>query len=392
MQSLATDAYDVLADVAADPAAYAARWKERTGGPVIGAFPMNFPLELVHAAGGLPVIVQDSRTPITEGRSLLPEFYCSYTRSVADQAAVGELDVFDGFVLADHCVQLLGAADVIRWALPEKPMHFAQFISSMDDPWSRGQVVDKIGALKAEIEEVAGTEITAEALRDSIRAYNEGRELIRRVFELRKTGRVRVPASQLQILVASSMVMDPADHTPLLRDVLSRWEASVADDAGIVPVHLSGHFCARPRTELLDLIEDCGMVVVDDDLYHGFRYVSSDVPETGDPFESLADWYLHRNVAAPCATRVQRDVDWDTYMIDELRTSGAVGVLVLMAKFCEPLMLYYPELRKALEARGVPLLLIETEHEGLAAETTRTRLEAFVERIRRAPAPVPSPA
>src|ERR1700709_2188479 len=144
----------ILAAAADDPAGYARQWKSENGRPVVGSFPMNFPSEIVHATGALPVIVQESRTPITEGRSLLPEFYCSYTRSVADQAAVGELDVFDAFVLADHCVQLLGAADVIRWAKPQIPTHFAQFISSMDDPWSQGQVIDKIASLREEVEEI----------------------------------------------------------------------------------------------------------------------------------------------------------------------------------------------------------------------------------------------
>jgi benzoyl-CoA reductase subunit C len=53
-------------------------------------------------------------------------------------------------------------------------------------------------------------------------------------------------------------------------------------------------------------------------------------------------------------------------------------------------MLYYPELRKALDTRDIPVLLIETEHEGLAAESVRTRVETFVERIRRQKLKVPS--
>jgi benzoyl-CoA reductase subunit C len=375
-------AFATMRAAAESPTSAAVSWKRRTGGRVIGAFPMNFPLELIHAAGALPVLVQESRTPITEGRGLLPEFYCSYTRSVADQAAVGELDVFDAFVVADHCVQLLGAVDVIRWARPQIPNHFAQFISSMDDPWSRAQVRDKVDAIRAELEEITGAPVEPEALRSSIALYNRNRALLREFFAARRTGRIHLPASDLQVLVKSAMVMDVQEHTELLE----RFRAELAErprPAAPVPVHLSGHFCAPVRLELLDAIEDAGVVAVDDDLYHGQRYIATDVPETGDPFDALADWYLDRNVSAPCATRVQRDVDWDAYLVDHLWTSGAVGVVVLMAKFCEPLMLYFPELRKALEARGVPVLLIETEHEGVPEESIRTRVEAFAERLRR---------
>jgi benzoyl-CoA reductase/2-hydroxyglutaryl-CoA dehydratase subunit BcrC/BadD/HgdB len=356
---------------------------------------MNFPSELTHATGALPVIIQESRTTITEGRSLLPEFYCSYTRSLADQAAIGELDVFDAFVLADHCVQLLGAVDVIRWAKPEIPTHFAQFISSMDDPWSQGQVIDKIGSLRAEVEEIVGTVVTAEALSRSIRLFNENRRLLREFYDLRKSGRVRITASQMQTLVKSSMVMDIQEHSALLRDILGALEPEARENGQTAPdslvrIHLSGHFCAPPRPELLDVIEECGALVVNDDLYHGFRYISTDVPEDVDPFDALALWYLDRNISAPCGTRVQRNVDWDSYLISSLEDSGSDGVITLMAKFCEPLMLYYPELKKALDGRDIPVLLIETEHEGVAEESVRTRVETFVERIRRNKTAVPS--
>jgi benzoyl-CoA reductase subunit C len=390
MQNLDQTAFSTLAAVAADPVTYAQSWKARTGRPVIGSFPMNFPSELTHATGALPVIIQESRTTITEGRSLLPEFYCGYTRSLADQAAVGELDVFDAFVLADHCVQLLGAVDVIRWAKPQIPTHFAQFISSMDDPWSQGQVIDKIGSLRVEVEEIVGTVVTAEALSNSIRLFNENRRLLREFYELRKSGRARITASQMQTLVKSSMVMDIEEHSALLRDILVALEPEDYAPDSLVRIHLSGHFCAPPRPELLDVIEECGALVVNDDLYHGFRYISTDVPEDVDPFDALALWYLDRNISAPCGTRVQRNVDWDTYLVSSLEDSGSDGVITLMAKFCEPLMLYYPELKKALDVRDIPVLLIETEHEGLAEESVRTRVETFVERIRRNKTRLPS--
>ena len=62
-----------------------------------------------------------------------------------------------------------------------------------------------------------------------------------------------------------------------------------------------------------------------------------------------------------------------------------------MAKFCEPHMLLYPELRKMMDEAGIPYLLIETEHEGLPMESIRTRVEALVERLPRTRAAERSP-
>ena len=74
-------------------------------------------------------------------------------------------------------------------------------------------------------------------------------------------------------------------------------------------------------------------------------------------------------------------------LVEATRRSGAEAVLHVMPKFCEPHMLMYPELRKRLDAEGIPQLLIETEHEGIPLESLRTRVEALVERaLRKRPA------
>ncbi|SNT11611.1 2-hydroxyacyl-CoA dehydratase subunit D [Rhodococcoides kyotonense] len=390
MSELHAPSLATLREVADDPVSYAQQWKQTHERPVVGSFPMNFPSEIVHAAGALPVIVQESKTPITEGRSMLAEFYCGYTRSVADQAAIGELDVFDAFVAADHCVQLLGAVDAIRYTRPEKPVHFAQFTSAMDDTWSKPRVDNRIEDLRGDIEGVTGIVVTPERLSHSIRAFNVNRRLLRTFYDLRRSGRARITASEMQLLVKSSMVMDIEEHTAVLQTLSNHLPIRDHAPDDLVRLHLSGHFCHAPKPEILDVIEESGGLVVDDDLYTGFRYISTDVPEIGDPFEALSTWYMQRNINAPCPTRVTSKVDWDTYLLDSLSVSRSVGVVVLMAKFCEPHMLYYPELRKALEQNGIPSLLIETEHEGIPVETLRTKMETFVERIRRQGAPVPA--
>ncbi len=84
----------------------------------------------------LPVHVQDDQRPVAEGRAYLPEFYCGYTRNLADQAATGRLDHYDAILLADHCIQLLGASDIAR-AISDKTVFFGMLISSLSDAWPR---------------------------------------------------------------------------------------------------------------------------------------------------------------------------------------------------------------------------------------------------------------
>ncbi|HET7399871.1 MAG TPA: 2-hydroxyacyl-CoA dehydratase family protein [Intrasporangium sp.] len=372
-----------LTEVAADPDRYVAEWKQaHPGRQVAGVLPMNFPEELLHSAGFLPVVIQENNDPDTHGRAILAEFYCGYTRNLADQAAKGKLGIYDAYFVADHCVQLLGAADVMRFTSPQTPIYFGQFIASMSEPSTRVKVRTELDRIVAEVERSAGGPVDPDRLAESIRLYNRDRMLLREVFDARRRGRLHLPSKDVQSLVKSSMVMDKAEHVALLEQLLTEGIES-RDPHARVRLHLSGHFCHAPKRELLELIEDCGAEIVDDDLYHGRRYITTDVREDLDPVDALAEWYFDRNVNVPCPTRVQHDADWDTYLRDAVGESGADGVVILMAKFCEPHMLLYPELRTMMDERQIPYLLIETEHEGLPLESIRTRVEALVERISR---------
>ncbi|GAA1668831.1 r-phenyllactate dehydratase small subunit [Citricoccus zhacaiensis] len=378
-----SQALDRLRQAARDPRGYVEDWKLRTGGLALGIFPMNFPVEITHAAGVLPVMVQAGDEAISDGNYLLTEYYCGFTRSVADQASKGQLDHLDGFMSADHCIELMGAVDVVRESLPDRKVFYGQFIAVMGHDWMDRKLRATVEEFISEMETFSGSSISTEDLHRSIGILNENRSMIRQIFQDRREGRYRVDPTLLQDIVKSSMIMDRQEHTALLREVADELASQSSSEDGLIRVHLSGHFCHAPNPDLLTAIEDCGAIVVDDDLFTGYRYVSTDVPEDSDPVEAICAWYQDRNTNAPCPTRVQHDIDWDGYLVDSVRNNKVDAVLVLMAKFCEPHMLYYPEIRKALSAADIPHLMLETEHLGMPLETIRTRLEALFEGIRR---------
>ena len=379
-----TSALDRFADAAARPHASAQEWKARTGRPVVGTFPMHFPAEVAHAAGALTAVVQASDETITTGGASFYPFFCGYTRSVVDQASKGQLDFLDTIMFGDHCVQMLSAADVVRVRRPDLHVGFHQLIPALKDNWSLPHAEKTLRACIRDIEEQLGTSVTDDALRASIMLYNRNRRLIRELYDLRRSGAVGLTGRQLQDVVKSSMVMDKAEHTALLEELVA---AAVAGDldspARRVPVYVSGHLCHAPKPELLDLIEDCGAMIVDDDLYTGYRYVASDVDPTGDPVNALARWYIDRNDVVPCPTRLDPSTDWDGFLLESVRRVGATGLIVLMVKFCEPHYFYYPRIKATFEAAGVPHLLLETEHDMSALGNLRTRVEAFVEMVKR---------
>ena len=253
----------------------------------------------------------------------------------------------------------------------------------MCDPWTLGRSRESFLILKQELEEFIDCPIQDAALHASVRIFNRNRQLLRKIYDLRTAGKIAMTATQIQHVVKSSMVMDKGDHTALLEQLVSQLERHPEVPGPGIRLHLSGHFCQAPKPEILDMIEGCGAIVVGDDLYHGFRYISTDVDEGGDSIDALAKWYLARNTGVPCPTRVQNNVDWDAFLLKAMEVEKADGMIVLMAKFCEPHMYYYPEVKEAFERHGVPHLLIETEHEAVALESLKTRVETFLEIVKR---------
>jgi benzoyl-CoA reductase subunit C len=372
----------IFEEVAAKPLDYARRWKEETGRRVIGIFPMHFPGELAHAAGALPMIVQEDDVPVTVGQSAVFNFYCGYNRSLIDQALRGEFEVFDAILFGDHCVQLLGTADVIRAHLPSKPILFNQLCSILDADWAMEETRGTFRQLWEDLEIQTGAKIEEAAVQASIRLFNRNRALIRKLYDMRRAGEIDLTARQMQHIVKSSMVMDKVQHTALLEKLIAEME-HVAPKARNVRVFLSGHLCHAPKLNLLDLFEECGCTVVDDDLYHGFRFIFADIDETGSPVDALSRWYLERSKKVPCPTRAVKGMDWEQYLLEAVERARAQGLIVLMAKFCEPHMFFYPEIKQAFEQHGIPHLMIETEHEGVPIESLKTRVETFVEIMRR---------
>lgn len=362
-----------------DPYRFARGAKER-GQKIIGVTPMHFPEELIDASGAYPVVFQENLEPITAAWSHMFPNFCAFSRSVADAIIKGEIDDFDAVILSDICVQT-------RWAFQIAKRHMKPDFIYMW--WSQEYALDRnvpgaitrLEKVKEEIESVVGDTYGEAEIRASIELYNRQRALLRELFELRRCRRGTIGAREIEGLVQSGMVMSKADHIPVLEAFLGEArERQIPADAESRPaVYVSGHLCHAVRGEILDLIEDAGGLVVDDDMYVGSRYAATDVRTDLPVMEALARRYFD----APCPSKAGAppEGDWSRTLLANVERSRAGGVLMLVAKHCEPQMFYYPDVRDHLSAAGIPVTLIETEHEVISIEGTKTRIQAFVESI-----------
>lgn len=370
--------------ISADPYQTIAEWKQRNARKVIAIFPMHIPEEIVHAAGMLPVVAWRGNEPVTEGHAHVPPFNCGIVRSFVDDAVRNKLSFLDGMAFFRQCLQEQSLPFIIgRNARPPYMIYLylpAIFADRSGYPAAavKDMLITELERFKASLEGFSGHEVTAEALNQSINIYNQNRRLLRELYELRRDRPGALRAREVLAIVHASMLMPKEEHNRMMEQLLPQLRKRKAADKRIKVV-LAGSLCQIPQLALLDMIEDLGMEVVDDDMYIGSRYFANDVAITDKPIEALAERYLQR--VPPCPTKGDWETDWGDYLVDMVKRDQAQGIINLLVKFCPPHLCGYPDVKYKIAEAGIPEVLLELEHEVVSLEQVRTRLQTLREII-----------
>jgi benzoyl-CoA reductase subunit C len=366
-----------LTEITESPYSWLKQWKEETGRKVIGCFPMYVPEEIIHAAGLLPVVLLEQEQAITLADNYIQPYICSPVRSNLDLSLKGGMDCLDGIVFPDICEPAQMIAEV--WNVHQPLPFFHNMMVPVNTSTNSGldRLTREFFRMKGALEKFTGRPITQESLKNSIAIYNENRRLLHRLYQLRREHPERITGREMAAVVASSMLMLKEEHSHLLERLLEKLGAVKPTSTKRARLVISGSFCDIPEVDILDMIEDMGAIVVDDDLYVGRRYFQTLVNEQEEPIAALARRYIDD---VPCPTKYNPNKDWSEYLLKLCRDAKADGVIIIIVKFCEPHDLDYPRLKLCLTQDNMPHLLIETDHSGATGQI-RTRLQAFIEML-----------
>ena len=369
-----------------DPYKRIAEAKKSINKKIIGCFPMYFPDEIVHAAGLLPITLFATDEAITMADKHLMPNACDQVRSTYDSLLKGKYDFLDGVAAIHLCDQVRFFMEV--WQLDHPLPFFHQMCRPYNiDRSSRPLLVSELKRLKSSLEAYTGIKITPEAMRKSIELYNTSRTLMRELNQMRRTQPGIVSAANMVNIVASSMLMPREVHTELLKELLVKIETVKKRDDKRIKIVVAGHPCSIPDQALLELIEDPGMVVVDDDLFAGGRSFATDVKPEGDAMEAFADYYMN---LIPCTTyhyperwtgHTSNYSAYADYICNIMKNSDARGLILLKVKYCDPFDMEFVLLKEVLEKRNVPYLVLQTEVGKGPLEAIRTRVDAFREML-----------
>lgn len=349
------------------------QWPKRYPGfRAVGTLCSYVPGEMLHAAGLTPVRLRSTAQPIRRADAHLQSFTCALCRSTLDQALGGELSFLAGAVLAHTCDAMQALSDLWRINTPaDRLVETIMVPTRLEGPAALPYLEAELQHLRAGL-----AQFTDDELRASIALYDETRRLVQALGRHRE----RLTAAEFFAVLDAAQVMPPEYFQPLARALLSELETSQASEAHAAQpsgprLFLVGAVLDEPR--LLDLIDASGAVVAGDDLCTGSRPFQGQVGvgTEASPLRTLAGYLLGRT---PCPTKFHPAHDPGLHLVDQAAAAGAVGVLFVVSKFCEPHAFDYGLARPALERAGVPHLVLEMEQTP-SLEGLRTRLQAFVE-------------
>ena len=352
-------------------------FKKQTGRKIIGYTCPYVPVEIVSAAGALPVWILGNTETVVEAGTYIQSYFCRYMHNLLDQGLRGVYDYLDGIVVPrvcdamqsfyEHWVRYIDTP--YKWFLQHP---FVTDTSSALTYWTT-----ELTAFKESLEEFTGRQIPNDDLRSAINVYNTNRSLLRQLHDLQRRNQVPISGTEVLYVLLSGLTIPVEEHNKLLQELLQGLPVRRDAPKGKYRLMLIRGCLAEDAMLSLQEIEKLGGIIVTDVTCSGRERFSKDVPTEGDPLSAIALRYLR---GVRCTEYSPMEPLFE-HVLRTAKDHKIQGAIFLLEKYCDPYCLAYPDLRKALEEQRIPSLLIETGEIAMPLGQVRTRTQAFFEMI-----------
>ncbi len=331
-------------------------WKAAVPGrKAIGYMPVYVPRELIHAAGMLPVGILGGgdQIEVIQGDAYYQSYICRIPRSTIELGLTGRLDCLDGMLFPSICDVIRNLSGMWQMLFKDKYVRYVDVPQNYQDNVGGVFYQQEMQQIRDDLGKMRGRPITDEELNASIAVYNENRQAIRDLYAYRAAKPWQAPTSEVYLLLRAGMVLPVEQHTQLVRDYLAAAEQVTRPKRDNARVVINGSFCEQPPLALIKSIEMAGCYVVDDDFLLVTRWLLDEVPANAKPLEELSKAFLHRSASTAAkydATREEKGV----FLMKQVKTRGAEGVIFAAPSFCDPALLERPMLQDVLSKHGIP--------------------------------------
>jgi benzoyl-CoA reductase/2-hydroxyglutaryl-CoA dehydratase subunit BcrC/BadD/HgdB len=360
---------------------------KKQGRKVIGSFCVFVPEELILAVGGVSVgLCAGAEFGFEEAEKVLPRNTCALIKS-AFGFKLGRVCPYvessDMIVGENTCDGKKKSYEILKELVPN--------LLVMDLPQMKSTSGKAL--LKAEyerfakaLEKLSGKTIDVVRLKKGIEVVNRKRKAVHRLSALRKAD--PAPISGLDALLINQVFFydDPVRFTDSVNKICDELEERIKNQKGVRPqgaprVLIAGCPMAVPNWKLPWIVESQDAVIVGEESCVGERGTQGLTDETGNSVEVWLDHIVERYFQIDCAVFTPNPSRLD-HIRELVKKYNADGVINYSLQFCQPYQIESGSVEKALEKEGIPTLRIDTDYSQEDAGQIRTRVEAFIERIK----------
>jgi len=332
------------------------KWKAAAPGrKAIGYMPVYVPRELIHAAGMLPVGILGGgdALEVIQGDAYYQSYICRIPRSTIEPGLTGRLDCLDGMLFPSICDVIRNLSGMWQILFKDKYVRYVDVPQNYQDEIGGRFYIEEMQQIRDDLAKLRGAPITDAELNASIRVYNENRNAIRGLYTYRASKPWQAPTSEVYLLLRAGMVLPVEEHTALVREYLAAVEQLPRPKRDNARVVINGSFCEQPPLALIKSIEMSGCYIVDDDFMLVTRWLLDDVPADRDPLDELSKAFLHRSATTAAKYETTRE-EKGVFLMKQVRTRGAEGVIFAAPSFCDPALLERPMLQDVLAKQKIP--------------------------------------
>lgn len=370
-----------LKDIAYHPNHQLEAYKDE-GKKVIGCMPYYVPEELIYASGAVPMGIwgTNNRT-ISLAKEYCASFYCTIAQLSIEMLMDGTLNGLDGIVTPTPCDTLRPMSQNIKAYLEKSNSHIVPIFLAQPqrrtDEAGRDFCLHQYGFVKTKVEEITGVTITDEALRETIKIYNQSRKERRRFVRLAGLHPEAISAVDRSAVLKASYFLSKDVYTEKLANLNDHLERLPNSGWSGVKIMTSGIVCDNPK--LLKIFDDNHIAIVADDIAHESRSFSTDAPEDTEGMQALVDQWAKVTCDPIYWDKDSREHTRAKALIRKVRKSGAQGVVFFMMQFCDPEEADYPHLKHDLEIADIPHIRLGIDQQMHKFGQIETSLQAFAD-------------
>ena len=357
--------------------------ERKAGKKIVGTLCLFVPDEIIFAAGADRVILCGGKNDtISIAEQYLPRNICPLVKSsfgsIVNNGCSGikscsHFSMVDMIVAENTCDTKKKMYELLGDYVPTYVLDLPQRSDSSE---AVNYFLGELEKFKFIMEQLTGNKVTIEKLKNEIESLNEMRQLIHRLYDLRKLDPPLISGLNVLKVMQKQYFLSP-DELKKSVSMLIEEVGQVKTDSDHKPrIMISGCPMAGGNIKVPEIIENKGGVIVVEESCTGTRSFWDLVDENKDPMIALAERYI--KIPCSCMTPNDRRID---NILELAREFKVDGVVYYTLQFCHGYNIEKYRVQQALKKAGIPMLAIETDYGDSDIEQIGLRVDAFMEML-----------